>query len=181
MTRAANPWKDHREFPHILPFETPLLEDRSPWPIEKKERALKKRPSSLPKISLSKPSASPVVTNVLSQSQPNGVAPPSTAAASNVSLPPPEGSTTPTRNGAPLSEGSPSILAMATTPTTAPVPMPEKASMHGAPVRQYLNTKVVGSLMEGMKRLAAERYVYSLRYRFEAFETFYKNPWLLRP
>ena len=37
--------------------------------------------------------------------------------------------------------------------------MPEKAPAHGAPARQYLNTKVTGALLEGMKILAKEQLV----------------------
>ena len=36
-------------------------------------------------------------------------------------------------------------------------PMPAKAASHGAPARRYLNEKVTGVLLEGMKRLAAEQ------------------------
>ncbi|KAL6715928.1 COMPASS (complex proteins associated with Set1p) component [Lecanora helva] len=36
-------------------------------------------------------------------------------------------------------------------------PMPSKAASHGAPARRYLNEKVTGVLLEGMKRLAADR------------------------
>ena len=36
-------------------------------------------------------------------------------------------------------------------------PMPAKAAPHGAPARRYLNEKVVGVLLEGMKRLVAEQ------------------------
>ena len=38
-------------------------------------------------------------------------------------------------------------------------PMPAKAASHGAPARRYLNERVTGPLLEGMKRLAAEQYV----------------------
>lgn len=37
--------------------------------------------------------------------------------------------------------------------------MPTEPTLHGAPVRQYLNTKVTGHLLEGMKMLAKEQYV----------------------
>ncbi|KAL8848430.1 MAG: hypothetical protein Q9221_006537 [Calogaya cf. arnoldii] len=40
-----------------------------------------------------------------------------------------------------------------------PPPLPAKAALHGAPARRYLNEKVTGVLLEGMKRLAAEQYV----------------------
>lgn len=36
-------------------------------------------------------------------------------------------------------------------------PFPSKAKPHGAPARQYLNEKVTGVLLEGMKRLALEK------------------------
>lgn len=38
-----------------------------------------------------------------------------------------------------------------------PSPMPLKAAAHGAPVRRYLNEKVTGVLLEGMKRLVIEQ------------------------
>ncbi|KAL8763563.1 MAG: hypothetical protein Q9184_000690 [Pyrenodesmia sp. 2 TL-2023] len=38
----------------------------------------------------------------------------------------------------------------------APHPLPAKAAVHGAPARRYLNEKVTGVLLEGMKRLAVE-------------------------
>lgn len=41
--------------------------------------------------------------------------------------------------------------------------MPSKAASHGAPARRYLNEKVTGVLLEGMKRLAADQYVYERR------------------
>jgi len=41
--------------------------------------------------------------------------------------------------------------------------MPAEAPPHGAPTRQYLNSKVTGVLLEGMKLLAKEQYVYTRR------------------
>ena len=38
--------------------------------------------------------------------------------------------------------------------------MPSKAASHGAPARRYLNERVTGVLLEGMKRLAADQYVW---------------------
>lgn len=35
--------------------------------------------------------------------------------------------------------------------------MPAEAAAHGAPVRQYLNSKVTGVLLEGMKIVAREQ------------------------
>ena len=39
----------------------------------------------------------------------------------------------------------------------AVVPLPTKAAAHGAPARRFLNDKVTGVLMEGVKRLATEQ------------------------
>jgi len=38
--------------------------------------------------------------------------------------------------------------------------MPKEAPPHGAPTRQYLNSKVTGVLLEGVKQLAKEQYVF---------------------
>ena len=35
--------------------------------------------------------------------------------------------------------------------------MPAEAALHGAPARQYLNSKVTPSLLEGMKKIALEQ------------------------
>ncbi|MCJ1391691.1 hypothetical protein MMC18_004556 [Xylographa bjoerkii] len=43
------------------------------------------------------------------------------------------------------------------TAVPAPEPMPAKAAPHGAPARRYLNERVTGVLLEGMKRLASEQ------------------------
>jgi len=43
-------------------------------------------------------------------------------------------------------------------PDTAGFTMPAEAAQHGAPVRQYINSKVTGPLLEGMKLVAKERY-----------------------
>lgn len=43
-------------------------------------------------------------------------------------------------------------------PDPAPV-LPKEAPPHGAPTRQYLNSKVTTVLLEGMKQLAKEQYV----------------------
>ncbi|KAL8862853.1 MAG: hypothetical protein Q9178_000795 [Gyalolechia marmorata] len=67
---------------------------------------------------------------------------------------------------------SPAPPPLATTPTAqrtatpvrntngnadVPAPLPAKAAIHGAPARRYLNEKVTGVLLEGMKRLAVEQ------------------------
>ena len=35
--------------------------------------------------------------------------------------------------------------------------MPTEAPIHGAPVRQYINSKITGPLLEGMKMVAKEQ------------------------
>ena len=35
--------------------------------------------------------------------------------------------------------------------------MPSEAAPHGAPVRQYINGKITGVLLEGMKMVAREQ------------------------
>lgn len=74
---------------------------------------------------------------------------PAPLAPSTNSAPAPQRTATPTRttNG--------NVMAEVT------APMPSKAAPHGAPARRYLNEKVTGVLLEGMKRLAAEQYVSS--------------------
>ncbi|KAK4117164.1 hypothetical protein N656DRAFT_773228 [Canariomyces notabilis] len=45
-------------------------------------------------------------------------------------------------------------------PAAGPAPgftMPSEAAPHGAPVRQYINTKITGVLLEGMKLVAREQ------------------------
>jgi COMPASS component SDC1 len=37
--------------------------------------------------------------------------------------------------------------------------MPSEAAAHGDPTRRYLNTKVTGVLLEGMKQLAKDKLV----------------------
>lgn len=63
---------------------------------------------------------------------------------SNTSTPAPQRTATPTRS---------------TNGNLETSPMPAKVASHGAPARRYLNEKVTGVLLEGMKRLAAEQYV----------------------
>ena len=45
----------------------------------------------------------------------------------------------------------------ATKPASTDPALPSQAASHGAPARRYLNDKVTGVLLEGMKRLAAEQ------------------------
>ena len=69
---------------------------------------------------------------------------------------------TPTRqvNGTTTTTATPAAAAVE---AVAP-PMPSKAASHGAPARRYLNEKVTGVLLEGMKRLAADQYVLCISY-----------------
>jgi hypothetical protein len=48
-----------------------------------------------------------------------------------------------------------------------PTPMPLKAAPHGAPARRYLNEKVTGVLLEGMKRLVIEQSVADGHFRHD--------------
>lgn len=54
--------------------------------------------------------------------------------------------------------------------------MPAKAASHGAPARRYLNEKVTGVLLEGMKRLAAEQYVVDWKLYVETCANFMNRP-----
>lgn len=61
---------------------------------------------------------------------------------------------------APLPTLAPTPIPVAVSPAPAPAPgltMPAQASPHGAPVRQYLNSKVTPTLLEGMKTIAKEQ------------------------
>lgn len=75
-------------------------------------------------------------------------------------LPPPRTSTpVPKPNGAESSSRAASLH---------PEPgltMPAVAPPHGAPTRQYLNSKVTVALLEGMKQVAKEQYVLHLNFR----------------
>ena len=74
------------------------------------------------------------------------------AAAANAAQPTPSGSTPQPTRSTPA-RGTP-------TPSAAvpeQEPFPAKAKPHGAPARQYLNEKVTGVLLEGMKRLALDK------------------------
>ena len=46
--------------------------------------------------------------------------------------------------------------------TTAGFTMPAEAPPHGAPVRQYINSKITGVLLEGMKMVARDQYVFAV-------------------
>lgn len=47
--------------------------------------------------------------------------------------------------------------------------MPTEPTLHGAPVRQYLNSKVTAHLLDGMKMLAKEQPIDPLRALGEFF------------
>ncbi|KAH8893805.1 Dpy-30-domain-containing protein [Thozetella sp. PMI_491] len=76
-------------------------------------------------------------------------APPST----NAPSPAPARTSTPIRNLPGETSGS---RAASAHPDPA-LPLPAEAVPHGAPVRQYLNTRVTPSLLEGMKLLAKDQ------------------------
>ena len=70
----------------------------------------------------------------------------------------------PVRTGTPsqLSNGPESAAAAAqTAPVDPGFVMPAEAAPHGDPTRKYLNSKVVGPLLEGMKQIARDQLVLS--------------------
>ena len=77
------------------------------------------------------------------------------AGATNAPSPAPPRTGTPSRN----LNGD---ISRAASAHPEPSTMPKEAPPHGAPTRQYLNTKVTGVLLEGMKQLAKEQLVSSL-------------------
>ncbi|KAK0613018.1 hypothetical protein B0T17DRAFT_499272, partial [Bombardia bombarda] len=64
---------------------------------------------------------------------------------------------TPMRNTAASGEADKATSRAASAHPDQGFTMPTEAPLHGAPVRQYLNTKVSGALLEGMKKIAKER------------------------
>ncbi|KAL5320547.1 hypothetical protein ACEPPN_011356 [Leptodophora sp. 'Broadleaf-Isolate-01'] len=73
--------------------------------------------------------------------------------ATNVPSPIPARVGTPSRN---INGNENTSRATSQHPDPTPT-MPKEAPPHGAPTRQYLNSKVTGPLMEGMKLLAKEQ------------------------
>ena len=66
----------------------------------------------------------------------------------------------PARTGTPSRPNGNDMTSRATSQHPDPAPtIPKEAPPHGAPVRQYLNGKVTGVLLDGMKLLAKEQYV----------------------
>jgi len=72
------------------------------------------------------------------------------ASATNAPSPIPPRTGTPSRN---LNGDNSRAASLHPEPST----MPKEAPPHGAPTRQYLNGKVTGVLLEGMKQLAKEQ------------------------
>ncbi|GAP86046.1 putative dpy-30 domain-containing protein [Rosellinia necatrix] len=78
-------------------------------------------------------------------------APSPAPAATSTNVPSPA----PARTGTPLRTNGPENTSRATSQHPDPAfTMPDAAPAHGAPVRQYLNSKVTAHLLEGMKQLA---------------------------
>ncbi|TVY57627.1 hypothetical protein LCER1_G001549 [Lachnellula cervina] len=89
---------------------------------------------------------------VMSDSTPDRPASPAIATgATNVPSPVPARIGTPSRN----TNGDVTSRATSQHPDPAPT-IPKEAPPHGAPTRQYLNGKVTGVLLDGMKQLAKE-------------------------
>jgi COMPASS component SDC1 len=64
----------------------------------------------------------------------------------------------PQRTGTPSRSNGNDITSRATSQHPDPAPtIPKEAPPYGAPVRQYLNSKVTGPLMDGIKLLAKEK------------------------
>ncbi|KAH8180052.1 dpy-30 motif domain-containing protein [Sarocladium implicatum] len=75
---------------------------------------------------------------------------------------PPEQASSPAAGGlapspAPGRTGTPAQGSRAASAHPDPVGMPAEAAAHGDPTRLYLNTKVTGVLLEGMKQLAKDK------------------------
>ncbi|KAK1833831.1 putative dpy-30 domain-protein [Podospora conica] len=82
------------------------------------------------------------------------------AAPSNAPSPAPGRTGTPMRNTNPSSDAAAAAAAGSRAASAHPDPgytMPSEPAAHGAPVRQYLNSKVTPALLEGMKMLAKEQ------------------------
>jgi len=64
----------------------------------------------------------------------------------------------PARIGTPSRTNGNDVASRATSQHPDPAPsIPKEAPPHGAPTRQYLNGKVTGPLLEGMKLIAKEQ------------------------
>ncbi|ROT39760.1 hypothetical protein SODALDRAFT_377682 [Sodiomyces alkalinus F11] len=75
-------------------------------------------------------------------------------AASNAPSPAPGRTGTPMRNNG---TQEPNSSRAGSAHPDAAVNVPDNAALHGDPVRRYLNTKVTGVLLEGMKQIAKEQ------------------------
>ncbi|KAI0851511.1 hypothetical protein F5Y00DRAFT_11301 [Daldinia vernicosa] len=89
---------------------------------------------------------------------PSNAPSPSPAAAATTTAAPPARTGTPLRatNGQQEAANSSSSRAASQHPDPG-FTMPAEAPPHGAPVRQYLNSKVTGPLLDGMKMIAKEQ------------------------
>ncbi|TVY78449.1 hypothetical protein LSUE1_G003977 [Lachnellula suecica] len=103
---------------------------------------------------------------VMSDSTPDRPASPAVAAGANAPSPVPARIGTPSRN----TNGDVTSRATSQHPDPAPT-IPKEAPPHGAPTRQYLNGKVTGVLLDGMKQLAKEQYVTLFAILYHAWET----------
>ncbi|KAL1841385.1 hypothetical protein VTJ49DRAFT_7115 [Mycothermus thermophilus] len=63
----------------------------------------------------------------------------------------------PTPPTQPQAAPSPAPAPSSTGGGTAPPPLPTEPTPNGAPVRQYINSKITGVLLEGMKIVAREQ------------------------
>ncbi|KAI4151204.1 MAG: hypothetical protein L6R39_002086 [Caloplaca ligustica] len=118
------------------PPEPPSIAEQPPPPVQEQQQV-----EQFP-VQSSADSPAPPLTNIhadidMADAVPSPALPPSAA------TPTAQRTATPSRN----TNGN----------IEAPPPLPAKAAVHGAPARRYLNEKVTGVLLEGMKRLAVEQ------------------------
>ncbi|KAK3336236.1 hypothetical protein B0T19DRAFT_471362 [Cercophora scortea] len=80
-----------------------------------------------------------------------------TTSLSNAPSPLPARVGTPMRNTAANGDGERAGSRAASAHPDSGFTMPAEAAVHGAPVRQYINTKITGVLLEGMKMVARDQ------------------------
>ncbi|KAI4112910.1 MAG: hypothetical protein LQ345_006013 [Seirophora villosa] len=112
----------------------------SPVPVDPPPPTPQQSDPFLPQPSVDSPA--PPLTNIHADIDMADAAP-SPAVAQSAATPTAQRTATPSRNTNGIIE--------------APPPLPVKAAAHGAPARRYLNEKVTGVLLEGMKKLAVEQ------------------------
>ncbi|KAH8676028.1 hypothetical protein BX600DRAFT_454167 [Xylariales sp. PMI_506] len=136
--------------PVPVPFGAPLPPAPTPSPLSQTPVATAPPTEGTPPASANA-IETPADVTMADSEQAASPAPAPAAAAS----PAPVGgrTSTPSRTNGP---GEPTSRAASQHPDPGFI-MPAEAPAHGAPVRQYLNSKVTGALLEGMKLVAKEQ------------------------